>query len=92
VTAWKCAKTSPRTLATKELAIASRHCTISHFLFTGEFLTKKNDCHPPPTLLFSVSLIEGKTERPPFCYNWGDRGRIADSAEHPHRIGLPGCI
>jgi hypothetical protein len=33
----------------------------------GNFSTKKqHDCRPPPILLFSVSLIEDKTETPPF--------------------------
>jgi hypothetical protein len=34
--------------------------------FIREFLTKQHDCHPPPTLLFSFSPSEDKTERPPF--------------------------
>jgi hypothetical protein len=45
-----------------------------------------------PTQLFSVSLIEDKTERPPFWHNWVDGGRITDGAEHPHRTRLSGCI
>jgi hypothetical protein len=49
-TAWKCVKTSHRTLATKELAVASRRCTISHFLFhRGIYDQKQRGC-PPPTL------------------------------------------
>jgi hypothetical protein len=41
---------------------------------------------------FSASPIKAKTKRPPFWHNWGDRGRIAGCAEHPHRTRLPGCI
>jgi hypothetical protein len=53
--------------------------TLSHASFlTREFLTKINMTivitHPP---YFSVSLIEDKIERPPYCYNLGDGGRIA---------------
>jgi hypothetical protein len=44
--------------------------------------------HPP---YFSVSPIEDKTERPPFWHSWGDQGRVAGGAEHPHRTQLPGC-
>jgi hypothetical protein len=38
---------------------------------------KQDDCCLPPSLLFSVSTIEDKTERPPFWHNKGDRGRRA---------------
>jgi hypothetical protein len=96
-TAWNCAKTSHRTLATKELAIASRQCTVSFFLFAMEsFTTNKlilipylSYCPNVPTCdFFSLSPIENT----PFWHNWGDRGRIACGAENPHRTWLPGCI
>jgi hypothetical protein len=67
VTAWKCAKTSPRTLATKELAVTSLQSTILHFLLQqGIFLPEATQQSSPLTLLFSVSPVENKTERPPF--------------------------
>jgi hypothetical protein len=49
------------------------------------------DSHPHPPY-FSVSPIEGKSERPPFWHSWGDLGRITGGAEHPHSTWLPGCI
>jgi hypothetical protein len=52
-------------LATKELAVALQH-TVSHFLFTWEFLTQKNMTVIPHPSYFSVFLIEDKIERPPF--------------------------
>jgi hypothetical protein len=75
------------------------HRLTLHF-HQGIFDQKQHDCRPPRTLfawlgplqLFSFSPIEDKTERPPFWHNWGDRGRIAGSAEHPYRTWLPGCI
>jgi hypothetical protein len=48
----KCAKTSPRTLVTKELAVASQQPILSNFLFYRGFSgQKQHDCHPSTTLL-----------------------------------------
>jgi hypothetical protein len=48
---------------TKELAVASRQCTVSHFLFHREiFDRKQHDCCPAPTLFVSVFSIEDETE------------------------------
>jgi hypothetical protein len=58
----KMVQTSPQTLATKVLAVASLQCT-SH---TREFLTKSSMTVVPHPPYFSVSPIEDKTERPPF--------------------------
>jgi hypothetical protein len=58
-TAWKYAKTSPRPLATKELALSSRHRTISHFLFTSKFCTK-NVTTAVPTHPTSLCFLDGR--------------------------------
>jgi hypothetical protein len=53
-------------LTAKELAVASRQRAVSHFLFFTREFKKKYNCRPPITLLFCVSSIEDKTERPLF--------------------------
>jgi hypothetical protein len=58
----------------------------------GVFDQKQRDCRPAATSLFSGSLIEGKTEWPPFWHKWGDQSRITSATELPHRSRLPGCI
>jgi hypothetical protein len=66
-TAWICAKTSIRTLATKKLTVVSRQRPISYFLLHKEsFYHEQHDYRPPSTLLawlgplrhFPVFLIE----------------------------------
>jgi hypothetical protein len=48
----KIAKNSTPTLATEELAVASRQHTVSHFLFRQEIVYQiQHDCRPSPTLL-----------------------------------------
>jgi hypothetical protein len=51
--------------------------TISGSLFTRHFFSINNMIvvPPPPKFYFSVSSIEDKTEKTPFCHNWGDQGR-----------------
>jgi hypothetical protein len=52
-------------LSTKELAVASQQCTVSHFFFHQRiFDEKQHDYRPPTHFTFSVSPNEGKTERP----------------------------
>jgi hypothetical protein len=64
------------------------------------FWPNKNGCHPPPTVLpwfgtlrlihFSKNQIEA--ERTPVWYHWGGPDRIALSAWHSDRNGLPGSV
>ena len=68
-----------------------------HTAVSGE---KQNDCHPPPTVLpwfgtlwlLPISKNEIESERMPVWYHWGDTGRIAESAWHSDRKGLPGSV
>jgi hypothetical protein len=60
---------------------------LSHFL-SHQWISdqKQHDCRPPysPDLAscnFSVSPVK----RPPLWHKWGEWGRIACGAEHPHR-------
>jgi hypothetical protein len=53
-------------LESKELAVAHDNAPSNTSLFIKEFLTKNNMTVVPPTLFFSISPIEDKTERPPF--------------------------
>jgi hypothetical protein len=100
-TAWKRAKTSPRTLARTDLAASLWQRPVSHSrsypAVSGETL---NDCHPPPTVLpwfdtlwlLPISKNEIESERTPVWYHWGDPSRIAESAWHSDRKGLPGSV
>jgi hypothetical protein len=85
-TAWKCAKTSPGALVS--CCIMTMHRLTLSFS-PGNFWSKTTWLSFPTHPTFYVSLIEDKTERPPFWHIWGARGRIADGAEHPHRTRLP---
>jgi hypothetical protein len=99
LTAWKCAKTLPRTLARTDLAASPWQRPVSHFCphpaVSGE---RQNDCHLPLTVLprfgipwlLPITKNEIEAERTPVCYHWGDLDRIAESAWHPDRKGLPG--
>ena len=74
---------------------------LSHFRLhpavSGE---KQTDRHPPPTTLprfgtlwlFHISKNEIEAERKPISYRWGDTVRIAESAWHSDRKGLPGSV
>jgi hypothetical protein len=72
------------------------------FVLTQQFLAKqhRNACYPPPTVLpwfgtlwlLPISKNETETERTPVWYYWVDPGRIADSAWHSDRKGLPESV
>jgi hypothetical protein len=71
-TAWKCAKTSPLTLATKELEVASRQRTVSHFLFQYGILgQKQHNCSPQPTLRYCFPDWRQNRKKSPYhAQNW----------------------
>jgi hypothetical protein len=87
-----CQKSHGVTLVTKELAVASWHCSLILPFSPGNFLPKQLYCHPPPTILYSVSLIEDKTEGPQFFtqLRWERQNRRR--CWTPHRTRLPRCI
>jgi hypothetical protein len=86
-TAWKRAKTSPRTLARTNLAASLWQRPVSHFrphpAVSGEI---NNGCHLPPTVLpwfgtlwlLPTSKNEIEAERTPVWHYWGDPGPIAE--------------
>jgi hypothetical protein len=93
-TTWKCAKTSPRTLAAKELAVC---ITITHHL-TLHFPTVK--CSTKTTWLSSPTNPTGLT-LPPATFMFPQlNDRHFDTlklyqnggVEHLHRTQLPACI
>jgi hypothetical protein len=98
-TAWKGAKTSPRTLVRTDLAASLWQRSVSHFrphpAVSGE---RQNGCYPPPTLLpwfgtlslLPISKYEIEAQRTPVWYHCGDAGRIAESAWHSESKGLTG--
>ena len=97
-TAWKRAKTLPPSLARTDLAALPWQRPVSHFRahppVSGE---KQNSCYPPPTVLpwfgtlwfLPISKTEIEAEMTLFWYHWGDPDRIAKSAWHSDRKGLP---
>jgi hypothetical protein len=68
----KSTKTSPRTLATKELAVASWQPSHSSFI-SGNFLPKTRWLSSPSRSTFLCFPNEIKTERPPSWHTWGHR-------------------
>jgi hypothetical protein len=82
-TACKCAKTSPRTLAAKELVGCCITTTprLTLPFHHGTVYQKQHDCGPSPTLLLFPRL-KIKLKRRICLNNWGDRGSIACGAEH----------
>jgi hypothetical protein len=94
-TAWNCVKTSPRNLATKQLAVASRQRTISHFLFTRKFVVIPTH----PTFLSFPYLTQLRWSRQNRRRCWTPsqnttskmdlrNGRSAGNCVYAHRRGL----
>jgi hypothetical protein len=62
-TAWKCEKTSPRTLATKELTVASQQRTVSNFLSNQGIVLTKTTWLSSPTQPTCLCFTD-------WSYNW----------------------
>jgi hypothetical protein len=71
---------------------ASRQAPSHASFLTRDFFTRNDMTVVPHAPQHSVSPIEDKSERLPFWHKWGDLGRIAGGAEHPHRTWLSGCF
>jgi hypothetical protein len=85
VTAWKRAKTSPRTLARTDLAASPWQGPVPHFRPHQEFSCEtQNGSHSPPTVLpwfgtlWLLLISKKETEALRMWYHWGDPGRIAE--------------
>jgi hypothetical protein len=93
-TAWKRAKTLPRTLARTDLAASPSQRPVSHFRPHPEVSgVIRNVCRPPPTVcprfgtlwLLRVSRNKIEAERTLVWYHWGDPSHITESAWHSDR-------
>jgi hypothetical protein len=86
----------PQTLATKELAVALQQRSVSHFPFTGEFVTKHNMTvvpYPPYWPDFSVSPDRGwnytaESQAVLNTLTEHDFRDVALRTKHTHRRGL----
>jgi hypothetical protein len=76
----KCAKTLPRTLVTKGLAVASQR-TVSHFLLhQGISSQKQHDCYPPLTYFSLFPQLKTKLKGRHFYTD-----EVTKAESHPHR-------
>jgi hypothetical protein len=68
------------------------HRTVSHFPFHQGILLPETIWLSSPIHLTRLTWLPATfLYIPPFWRNWGDRGRIASGAEHPHRTRLLRC-
>jgi hypothetical protein len=70
-TAWKCAKTSPWTLATRELAVASRQRTVSYILLQQGWMCPTPHYHTRLTRPLAIWLFP-RLKIPPYWHYSGD--------------------